>query len=295
MPKAKAPATRMIRRGNGHSYELDGVKAPGVTTALGNGLPKPALVGWAARMVAEYVIDRLRVDDDGRVLADDVVRDLKAYNTTRRYPERLGNGDLPRLGLAKVLATVHYADRDEAGNRGTEVHKLAEALADGREVDVPPELAGHVDSYLRFLEEWDPTDAILEAVVASRRWHYMGRLDMIATLPWVDLPDGTRWGGRTLLDVKTSRSGPFGEVALQLAGYGFAEVIVDAEGNERAMERVDSFGVVWVRADGYDVHPFIVDELAFRTFLKAKDVGAWLDRDNGPGGRARLDAVRPPA
>lgn len=296
MAKAKTPKpdTRIIRSGTGHRYELDGEKAPGVTTVLGNGIPKPALVGWAARMVAEYVIDRLRIVD-GHVIADDLITDLKAYNQTRKWPERLGNGELPRLGLAKILATVHYADRDEAGNRGTEVHKLAEALARGEEVTVPDALRGHVDAYIAFLEEWDPTDAVLEFVVVNRRWRYMGRGDIIATLPWVELPDGSRWGGRTLLDVKTSRSGPFGEVALQLAGYGFAESIVDADGNEQPMPKVDSFGVVWVRADGYDLHPFVVDELAFRTFLKAKDVGQWLDRDNGPGGSARLDAIRPPS
>lgn len=269
MPK---PDTRIIERGNGHSYQLDGRKVPGVTTILSNGIPKPALVGWAARTVAEYVVDRLAVVD-GNVIADNLVNDLRTFNDSRRYPERL-NGDLPRLGLSKVLSQVQYAERDAAGNRGAAVHDLAERLARGEEVNVPDELDGHVRSYLRFLDEWQPADALLERVVVNRRWGYMGKLDMIATLP--DL-------GRTLLDIKTSRSGPFEEVALQLAGYRYAETMIDDDGVEIPMPQVDSCAVVWVRADGYDVYRFQAGEAEHRVFLYCHQVGQWLGsaRDNG--------------
>lgn len=281
MSAAKAkPPTRIQRSGNGHSYFLDGEKVPGVTTVLGNGIPKPALVGWAARTVAEYVTDRLDLKGDN-VLADDLVDALRIFNGTSRYPEKFeGAGGKPsRSAISKVLSRVQYADRDAAANRGTEVHNLAERLARGEEIDVPNELTGHVRAYLRFLEEWDPTDALLERVVVNRRWRYMGKLDAIFTLPEL---------GRTLLDVKTSRSEPYPEVALQLAGYRYAETMLleelDDDGTilEEPMPAVDSCAVLWVRADGYDLIPFTVDDLAFRTFLYAKQVGEWLDRDTGP-------------
>ena len=54
---------------------------------------------------------------------------------------------------------------------------------------------------------------------------------------------------RWLLDLKTSRSGVYGETALQLAGYRFAEVYVDSGGVEQPMPEVDRCAVVWVRAE----------------------------------------------
>lgn len=279
------PPTRIQKSGNGHSYFLDGDKVPGVTTILGNGIPKPALVGWAARTVAEYVTDRLVMKDE-LVDAAELLEALRRFNETSRYPEKWRVGELNRGTLAKVLARVQYADRDAAANRGTEVHRLAEKLARGEEITVPEELTGHVDSYRRFLDDFDPTDAVLERVVINRRWRYMGRLDSIMTIDHPAL-------GRTLLDVKTSRSGPFEEVALQLAGYRFAETMLEEDGTEVPMEQVDACAVVWVRADGYDVIPFKVDETTFRVFLYAKQVGEWLDRDTGAGATVKGDALRP--
>lgn len=291
MATAKAP-TRIQKAGNGHSYFLDGEKCPGVTTILGNGIPKPALVGWAARTVAEYVTDRLvmTTGKDGQDVVDagELMEALRKFNESSRYPEKWAAGQLNRGVLAKVLGRVQYADRDEAANRGTEVHKLAEHLAKGEEIEVPAPLAGHVESYIRFLDEFSPTDAVLERVVINRRWRYMGRLDSIMTIDHPDL-------GRTLLDVKTSRSGPFEEVALQLAGYRFAETMLDEDGAEIPMEQVDACAVVWVRADGYDLIPFRADENAFRVFLYAKQVGEWLDRENGGSVGVKGEALRPVA
>ena len=48
-----------------HRYTLDGKPVQGVTTIIGNGLPKPGLTWWAAKVVAEtavHEIDRLRTD-----------------------------------------------------------------------------------------------------------------------------------------------------------------------------------------------------------------------------------------
>ncbi|MBQ1167113.1 hypothetical protein KBZ21_54860, partial [Streptomyces sp. A73] len=41
----------------GHYYKLDGRRVTGVTTLINGGLPKPTLIDWAAREVAEYVAD----------------------------------------------------------------------------------------------------------------------------------------------------------------------------------------------------------------------------------------------
>jgi len=289
---AKKPATRMQRAGNGHSYYLDGEKVPGVTTILGDGLPKPALVGWAANTTADYVMNRLRVVD-GHVVADDLVDDLKAWNATRPgwAQVKIGGGDLERLALARILANVRYKDRDDAARRGTEVHLIAERLARGETVEVPEELRGHVDAYVRFLEEWKPRRALLERVVVNRRWRYMGKLDMIAEFPGMVWEDGSPVG-RALLDVKTSRSGIFPEVGLQLEGYRNAETMLDG-GDEIPMPSVDWVGAIHVTGEGYEVRRLNTTPETFRVFLYAKQLADWLAKD-GPASSMVSDALPVP-
>lgn len=310
MARKPAPKTRIQRSGNGHSYYLDGEKVPGVTTILSNGIPKPGLIGWAANTVADVVVNGLATARGGdgrtRIVADELVRELLEWNETRghhavKVPKASA---LPRLELAKILASIRYRDVDEAASKGTEVHGLAEKLARGEEVVVPEGLEGHVESYLRFLEEWDPRNALLERVVVSRRWRYMGKLDLLAEFPGV-WPEGTPWAGtpvgRGLLDVKTSRSGIFAEVALQLAGYGFAETMLDGvdpetnEVREIPLPPIEWFGAIHVRADGYDVFRFDVTEKTYRVFLYAKAVGDWLDFREGPAATVKSDALAPPS
>ena len=309
MARKPAPKTRIQRSGNGHSYYLDGEKVPGVTTILSNGIPKPGLIGWAANTVADVVVNGLATaragDGRTRIVADELVKELLEWNETRgnhavKVPKASA---LPRLELAKILSSIRYRDVDEAANKGTAVHGLAEKLARGEEIVVPEGLEGHVESYLRFLEEWDPRNALLERVVVSRRWRYMGKLDLLAEFPGV-WPEGDPLAGkpvgRGLLDVKTSRSGIFAEVALQLAGYGFAETMldgVDEEGEvlEIPLPPIDWFGAIHVRADGYDVFRFDVTEKTYRVFLYAKAVGDWLDFREGPASTVKSDALAPPS
>ena len=200
--KASTPAppqTKLVKSGRGHSYLLDGEKVPGVTTILSNGVPKPGLIGWGAGTVADFVVNRLNVarnaEGKARIVADDLVRDAIAWNATRGYNAvTVGNDELPRLALADILKNIRYRDLDEASGKGTDVHTFGERLARGEEVIVPPHLEGHILNYVRFLEEWQPTNAILEGVVINRRWRYMGKFDIIADFPnrtWVDGP----WAG----------------------------------------------------------------------------------------------------
>ena len=305
--KGKAPATRIQKRGKGHSYYLDGVKAPGVTTVLSNGIPKPALQGWAAKMCAQFVVNRLNVtrnaDGDVRIVADQLVEDAYAWNETRDYGrERINRSEpLDRAALEKILTNVRYRDRDEASARGTEVHMLAEKLAAGETVDVPDELAGHVDAYLEFLEDWQPANAMLECVFVNREWCYMGKGDIIADfhhMAWTSGPNVGQPMGRGLLDIKTSRSGIFAETALQTEGYAHCETIVHDDGTESPMPHIDFVGAIWVRADGYDVYTFDRGEDntgddTFDTFLYAKAIGEWLDRD-GPAGSIKSDSHTAP-
>lgn len=231
--------TRRVNRGRSHSYDLDGARVDGVTSILSKGLPKPALVGWAAREVAGFAADNL-----------ELLKQMK------------------RDEIVDFCKGAPYRDRDRAANRGGEVHHLAQKLAAGEEVDVPEELVGHVDSYIRFREVWQPQDEILERSVFSRKWRYAGTLDWLCKLPGL---------GQALLDIKTNRSGPFGETALQLAAYANADFMIDEKGREDPIPPIDFFGVLWLRADGFDLHPFDVTDREWKQFLYIRQTAWWVD------------------
>jgi hypothetical protein len=228
--------TKRIDIGRGHWYKLDGEKVDGVTTVISNGIPKPALMPWAAREVATYAADNLE-------LLEQLDRDA-------------------RIDLLKC---AHYRDRDKAARRGTEVHALAERLIKDEEVDVPDELVGHVDSYLKFLDEFNPKPVLVEAVVGNRTHKWMGTIDL-----YCEMRDEL-W----LLDIKTTRSGIYGEVALQLAAYANAEFYIAADGTETPMPFVERCGAIWVRADGYDLVPVVAGPDTYRTFRYAQQVAKW--------------------
>src|SRR5262249_37221442 len=136
--------------------------------------------------------------------------------------------ELPVADRLKAIADAPNVARDTAALRGTRIHALADRLAHGEEVPVPDELAGHVETCVKFLDEWDAKTRLTETPVISRRWQYGGTLDLVAELA------GKTW----LLDFKTSRSGPFGDTAFQLAAYRYADAWLSA-GSEIQPPEVD--------------------------------------------------------
>jgi hypothetical protein len=223
-----------------HWYTYDGKKLDGVTTVIGKALPKPALTPWAARSVAEFV-------------ADNPI-EVEALRSAGR--ERMVN----------ELKETPYRTRDAAANRGTEVHGFAEKLVKGEEVEVPPELGGYVDQYVKFLDEWKPVPVLVEATVANLQWGYAGQLDLAA-----DLPNGER----ALLDLKTGKRA-YADAAPQVGAYRHAE-IWDDNGTERPLADlgITTSYVVHVTADDYNVHPVNSEkDESFKFFLHL----LWLSR-----------------
>lgn len=217
MSTPKKP-TRAVRRGKGHSYYADDVKVPGVTTLL-NGVPKPALVDWAARVTAEEAVNRWD--------------EFAAMPVGRRL---------------ESLKRARWDITSEASERGREVHALAHRLAVGDEVDVPEELAGYVTSLFAFLKDFDVEEELVEVVIVKRGpWGtYMGQFDALARL--------NVFGERWLIDYKTGRN-VYSEAALQLAAYNDADTYVDANGDEQPFEPAERLGIVHLRPDGYELRP----------------------------------------
>lgn len=252
---ANGTQPRSLRKnhGRGHSYWIDGEKVPGVTTLLGAGYPKAALVNWAANTTAGYAVDN--------------------WDTL---------AELPPSQRLKQLERARWDVQKKASVRGTSVHQLAQRLAAGEELEVPEELIGHVDSYLAFVEDWQPVELLVEAPVFSRRRRYAGTPDLVARLV-----DGRTW----LLDWKTSEKGVFLDNVLQLAALRFADYTLDERGDEVLLPKIDAAGIVNVRADGYDLTPVEAGEDAFRTFLYVREVARFVEgnREDWIG-----DVLRPP-
>lgn len=267
--KPPKPATRRQNHGNGHSYYMDGAKAMGVTTIISKGMPKPALINWAAGAVGDFVADRLTVAPDGTVDASRLVRDVHAIAIEQRKDFE---GWSPTRAAA-ILKSLPNRDRDAAGNKGTRVHGLGEKLVKGEEVDVPDGLTGHVASYVDFLEQMDPDPIAVEGIVVNRAKRYMGTFDLLCRIEEL--------GGMCLLDLKTSRSGIFAETALQIAAYRYAESYIDGEGVEHEMPEVVYTGAVWVRADGWDLQAVQANEDAFRQFLYCRETAKFMDAERG--------------
>jgi hypothetical protein len=220
--------------GSWHSYTIDGRRAVGVTTAL-KGIPKDALVPWAAKEVATYVVDNIF----------DVKRMLDSGG---RYP------------TIDFLKGIPNQKRDTAAVRGTDVHALAEKYIKGEEIEVDDTVRPYVDGYAAFVRDWNPVSVHEEIVVASRIHGYAGTLDSIQDIPTL---------GRCLVDYKTGR-GVYGEVALQVAAYRYAEVYLDADGNEQPMLAVDGTFVLHIQPDTYDLIPLAADLGTFENYLKAQ-------------------------
>jgi hypothetical protein len=224
----------------------------GVTTALSKGLPHPAFAGAAAKAAGKYVANHW----------DDLVG--------------MSPGD-----RQEAVAGAWFSRSRTAMARGRDIHEIGERLAAGEPVDVPDALLGPAQAYVRWLDLWDVKVMHAERPVLSRRWQYGGTFDLIAEI-------GEQvW----LLDIKTGDA-VYSDVALQLAAYRYADVLLTAEGEEIPMPTVDRCGVIHILADDALLLP-VDTEQHFQPFLYVLQVARYLqqyDRDHSPVGQA----LRPP-
>jgi hypothetical protein len=249
---------RIVRKDNGRNHwyiDLDtGDRIPGVTTILDAGLPKKALINWSANATAEYAVDNWD--------------DLSTLSPSARM---------------KKLQGGRYEAKDTAANRGTQVHKMGERLIRGEAVVVPDGLRDYVNSYVRFMDEFQLRARYVEALVYSEQHRYVGSFDIFGDILLPDMPeydhlprDDDGFVCDALLDAKTNRSGIFGETALQLAGYRFAD-FMQSDPKDPAtafdMPAVTWTGAVWIRPNGYSLIPVTAGQDQHRQFLYARQVG----------------------
>lgn len=233
---------RMEETNKGRQYVWRDKLYWSVTTIISGGVPKPWLGGWAAKMVAEGVVNL--IDE----LPGIVRKDEKA--------------------ALKMIKGFPWTRRDEAADIGTAVHDAAEALVLGKPWPElkDPRAAASLDAFRTWFNDFRPHFLSVEAPVYSDKQRYAGTLDAI-----IDVEiDGV--AQRLLIDYKTGKD-VYSEVGLQLAAYRYAEAFLGLpDGSEADVPAVDGCAVVHLRPEGYRFLPIRADEEIFRAFLFAREM-----------------------
>lgn len=214
------------RRGSYYYYL--GEKFVSVTNVL-QMLAKPALITWAAKTASGLVLDD---------------------------PERFDTVEKAVGGL--------YKTRDKSGERGTDVHTIAEQYGGGV-TDIAEYKDTEMEGFSKAVESFftivDPKVLYTEVNVYSRVYGYAGTADLIAEI-------GEQiW----LLDYKTSKA-VYPEMGLQLEAYKSADFAL-IDGEEVTLPVMDRSAVVLLKKNGTFVfHPIDGD---MEVFLALKKVWDW--------------------
>jgi len=242
-----------------------------VTTIIG-ALDKPALLYWAAEQTALAAVASAkslpaRIDEEG---AAEVVKWLRDARFRRNKAER------------------------SAAELGTAVHEACESYAlTGQRPDVDAEVQPFLDQFDAWAQEFQPEYQAAEVTVYNPTYGYAGTCDAFLTVG----------GVRFIADYKTTRksfdnrgnpTGPYPEVALQLAAYRHAEMA--AVWRPRRMEQyrrryyllgqaeremavpvpeVDTGLVIHITPDHCDAYPVECGPDIFEAFLFVQEAARW--------------------
>lgn len=235
---------------------------PSVTAVLSGGIPKSALVPWAAKAVAECALEYLEPDATTEKLWDYARRAACLQLAAAGKDEQPTDDDI-RYHALKHLKGAPDRIRDRAAARGTSVHNIVEHLAAG---DIVPTLGDDIEPWIAsarmFVAEFRPQVIWSETTVFNRQFGYAGTLDLIADFPGY---------GRRIVDYKTSKA-VYGDTGVQLAAYRYAEYGIHQGARQPLPAGVDGGLVVHLTDRGYKVIPVDCGTAQLDTFICAMDV-----------------------
>lgn len=192
--------------------------------------------------------------------------------------------------------------RDTAAFKGTDVHEILERKDNGEIVEVPDAMQNHVEAWRQCRDKYGLRTVETEFTVCSPKYDYMGTGDWIGTS--LAYPE---WG-LICIDYKTSESGIWPDIALQLAAIKYAQFIAqtivvldypdmeiartiqtdkhefrayDLEGNEvrryieRPMPKIKTCAGVQITDKGYKLVRVNVSEHTHRVFQSAINIARW--------------------
>jgi hypothetical protein len=242
-----APKAATTQASGKRWYDWRGERYWSVTTIIDGGIPKRALINWAANETAAFACDNLQ---DLVPLLERGERDA-VYDMLKRSPWR---------------------KTKKAADLGTALHEAIEAYVLGKPFPPwDPEVKPRMESFERFLADWEPEYEMTEASVFNRTERYAGTLDAIIT--------GGKLGTRRILNDVKSGKGVYAETALQMAAYRHAEFIGIPDGSERPMPDIDGAAVLHLpEAGGYELVDVRADQEVFQAFLYCREVFRWVEQ-----------------
>jgi hypothetical protein len=240
-------------RGRYYTDPAGGPDLVSVTNVLGTSVHKQALIGWAVKLTAEWVLDR-RMEVARRAITD-------------------------RAALAREIKAVHGDARDAASDLGDRVHAAAEARLLGAPVPADPQVAPFLAQLDRWLSLWgvdvDKHVVATEITCVHRRLGYAGTADLMI---W--LPTGPR--GRLelwLIDFKSSATrsakSVYPENTQQLAALRFCEAVLLPDDTDGPMPKIQRAGVLNLRKRSHALVEMPAGRAAHRAFRGALANALW--------------------
>lgn len=228
-----------------------GTEQPGVS-AIVDMMPKSALVPWAARLAAEYVVGNM-----------DEVSDMLAEK----------DGEKKAIDWIKG-ASSRYSGK--ASREGTAVHhwteEVARAVMNGTKPKadrMPSGMLPYLKQYVRFLKEFDVEPLMLENVVWDDKVGYAGRLDMVCRLRTID-------NSAVIVDTKSGASGVWESVALQQTAYRYAQTWWNEETDTmEPMPEITRTYALWLRPEGFALIPVQSTEMEWAQFRRLRESLEW--------------------
>lgn len=181
----------------------------------------------------------------------------------------------------KWLKEAADRSRNDAAILGTQVHKHAERLAQGEVFDLPNEHMDHVASWRAWVDYYGVEFVDTEFTVFNLTHNYAGAGDFMAYFR--KRPD---WG-LVLGDYKTSKSGIWPSIALQLAAIRYAEFVGrcktcphydnvhpphDVYPDYDALKGIKTCVGVQITAEGFRTVPVRATRMFFQTFIAANTI-----------------------
>lgn len=284
-PKKNDKGPIPARQGNGYYADhATGDRLRSVTTILGGGVPKPALLFWAAITCTDAAIEALpqlvAASRNPAELAE--LRDWIKRAHTRKKDER-----------ADVGSTVHTIIESKLlGTPMPEAIKVGDELVRLDSEDLAPFVA-QID---RFLIEWRPEFTASEMVVANPDDGWAGTLDFMLrgrgrvgdalrtagydVDPDVDVMGDTKTGGDWgRLTSQGHVHGVYPEAGLQMSAYRRGKVCWLPNGERAPMPATAEVGVILhLRPEGYRLYPARCGDREYAYFRHAQMVDEWSSR-----------------
>jgi len=218
-----------------------GFLVPSVTNVIGC-LDKPFLTSWYGKLAAEDAVE-----------------------TARKHPGLLESR--PRAAV-DWLKTAGNRRLEAAAALGDAVHAAAEALSLGEDIDISDEVAPYIDSWKRFVDDFQPEFLHVESTCfGGVEDPIVGPLGYAGTTDFIARINGVVVVG----DYKSGRS-IHSDAALQLSALANAKELVLNDESLTPLPDIESGLVVHLTPKGYAVRQSDVTGLSWHIFSALRKV-----------------------